>query len=245
MSPVQWNDILEIVANEGGPVEPEFKSSGIRIYGDKENNLCVRAYKLLANHYPLPPVKMHLHKIIPIGAGLGGGSSDAAFAITTLNQLFKLKLSDTELESFAAKLGSDCPFFIHNKTLFCYEKGDRFEQMKLDGKEYHIILIKPRIHVNTAQAYSWIKPIKRKESIKDLIRTPIENWKETIFNDFEMPVFERYPAIKNIKARLYKQGALYASMSGSGSTVYGIFNEEKHLNTYFRSSMVFQGKIVL
>lgn len=245
IAPIPWNDILEIIPNELENAEPEFKSSGIRIYGDKENNLCLKAFHLLKENFKLPSIKIYLHKIIPIGAGLGGGSSDAAFSISMLNSIFKLNISNSDQEIFASKLGSDCPFFLRNKTLFCYEKGNRFQEIKLTSKEYFIILIKPRVHVNTALAYSWIKPQKRKTSLQELIQRPIEEWKETIFNDFEIPVFENYPTIKNIKARLYKQGALFASMSGSGSTVFGIFNEEKHLNTYFRSSTLFQGKITL
>lgn len=244
MTPVYWNDILEIVKNPDA-TDVEFKSTGIRIYGEKETNLCVRAYHLLAKDFSLPQVKIHLHKIIPIGAGLGGGSSDAAFTLSTLNTLFKLDLSDEALESYAAQLGSDCPFFLHNKTLFAFERGDKFEKAKPLGKEYFIVLVKPKIHVNTALAYSWIKPTKRSESLKDLFKLPVEGWRETIFNDFEVPVFEKDPTIKNIKSRLYKLGALYASMSGSGSTVYGIFNDEKHLDTYFRSSTIYQGKISL
>ena len=245
MTPVQWCDGLEIVINSDTASELEFKSSGIRFNSDKENNLCIKAYKLLAERFSLPPVKFHLHKIIPIGAGLGGGSSDSAFVLMMLNDLLNLKLTSIELEYFAAQLGSDCPFFIHNKTLFCYERGDKFEKVHLKEKEYFIVLVKPKIHVNTIQAYSWITPIEREQSIKKLFEQPIEEWKSTIFNDFEPPVFERHPTIKNIKARLYKQGALYASMSGSGSTVFGIFNEEKHLTPYFRSATVFEGKIKL
>ena len=245
IAPIAWNDILEIIPNEIESAEPEFKSSGIRIYGERENNLCLKAFQLLKENYNIPSIKIYLHKIIPIGAGLGGGSSDAAFSVSMLNSIFKLNISDNDQESLASKLGSDCPYFLRNKILFCYEKGNRFQEIKMPSKEYFIILIKPRVHVNTALAYSWVKPQKRKTSMQELIQRPIEEWKECIFNDFEIPVFEQYPTIKNIKARLYKQGALFASMSGSGSTVYGIFKEEKHLNTYFRSSTIFQGKITL
>ncbi|MBK7429865.1 MAG: 4-(cytidine 5'-diphospho)-2-C-methyl-D-erythritol kinase [Bacteroidetes bacterium] len=245
MTPVFWNDILEIVKGEENASDVEYKSTGIRIYGAKETNLCVKAYQLLAKDFSLPPLKIHLHKIIPIGAGLGGGSSDAAFALSMLNSIFKLNINEETLDNYAARLGSDCPFFLHNKTIFAYERGDKFEQVKTSGKEYVIVLVKPKVHVNTTEAYSWIKPVKRKQSLKDLIQQPIESWKENIFNDFETPVFEKYPAIKNIKARLYKLGALYASMSGSGSTVFGIFQDEKHLDTYFRSSTIYQGKITI
>lgn len=240
MVPVPWQDVLEIVPAEADQ-QTEFKSTGIRIFGSKENNLCLKAYELLLADFPLPPARFHLHKIIPIGAGLGGGSSDAALSLVMLNKMFNLKISDEQIENYAARLGSDCPFFLHNKPLYAFEKGDKFEQISLKTEGLFIVLIKPRIHVNTAEAYSWIKPVKRKASLKDLIQQPIESWKDHIENDFELPVFEKYPTIKNIKSRLYKQGALYASMSGSGSTVYGLFREEKHLNTYFRSSTVWSG----
>ncbi len=245
LTPVYWQDILEIVPNDENQIDVDFKTSGVRLFGLKENNLCAKAYKLLKEHYPLPPIKIHLHKIIPIGAGLGGGSSDATFTMIMLNKMFNLNISNEDMELFSAKLGTDCPFFLHNQTIFAHEKGDIFEKLKNQSKQYFIVLIKPKIHVNTTQAYSWIKPVKRKASLKELIMQPIESWKENIFNDFEIPVFEKYPAIKNIKARLYKLGAIYASMSGSGSTVYGIFEDEKHLNTYFRSSVLYQGKITI
>lgn len=240
--PVHWHDILEIIPSPELK-EAEFKSTGIRIYGSKENNLCLRAYKLLQQDFNLPPARFHLHKIIPIGAGLGGGSSDAAFALQMVNKIFTLKLSDEQLEKYAAQLGSDCPFFIKNQPVYATERGDKFTPINLPLKDYYIVLVKPRIHVNTAEAYSWIKPVKRKSELKEFLQLPIDQWKSCVENDFESPVFERYPTIKNIKSRLYKLGAVYASMSGSGSTVYGIFREEKHLNTYFRSSTVWTERL--
>ena len=240
LTPIPWEDILEIIPSDTS--ETELKSTGIRVYGNKENNLCVRAYKLLADDFQLPPIKIHLHKILPIGAGLGGGSSDATFSLILLNKIFNLKLTDEKLESYAAKLGSDCPFFLYNKPVLATEKGDHFQPISIKLKGLHLVVIKPRVHVNTAEAYSWIKPQKRTSSLVNELKLPLAEWKNTIDNDFEKPVFERYPTIRNIKNRLYKLGAIYASMSGSGSSVYGIFEEEKHLNTYFRSSTVWQGK---
>jgi 4-diphosphocytidyl-2-C-methyl-D-erythritol kinase len=186
---------------------------------------------------------MHLHKVIPVGAGLGGGSADASHALTLLNSLFKLNIPESEIEIISSQLGSDCPFFIRNKPVFANEKGDVFEPLKLKIKNLFCVIIKPRFHINTSMAYSWIKPQKRKETLKNLIQLPITEWKNVIENDFEKVVAEKYPAIKNIKSRLYKLGAVYASMSGSGSAVYGLFTEEKHLDTYFRSSTVWSGRI--
>lgn len=237
--PVSWKEILEIVPAEQQSTDVEFKSTGIRVYGSKDANLCVKAYRLLASEFPLQPVKMHLHKVLPIGAGLGGGSADAAFTLVLLNKIFQLGLDDTQLEKFAARLGSDCPFFIRNRPIFASGKGELFENISLKLKGHYLVLIKPRIHVNTAEAYSWIKPRKRDESLKEQIKLPLKDWKDYIDNDFEQPVFERYPTIRNIKNRLYKLGAIYASMSGSGSSVFGIFEEEKNLNTYFRSGVVY------
>ncbi len=239
--PADWQDILEIVPEEKESSDIDIKCTGIRLFGTKEKNLCLRAYKLLAQHYNLPLVKMHLHKIIPVGAGLGGGSSDAAHTIMILNKIFKLNISEKDQENFASQLGSDCSFFIRNKPVLATGKGEIFEPVKIKLKNIFCVIVKPRIHISTSEAYSWIKPAKRSTSLKDLIQQPISDWKNSIENDFEKVVFVKYPTIKNIKTRLYKLGAVYASMSGSGSAVYALFNEEKHLNTYFRSSTVWSG----
>ncbi len=243
--PAGWQDILEIIPDEKSESEIDFRTTGIRLTGSKEKNLCTKAYNLLSTIQNLPSVKMHLHKIIPVGAGLGGGSADAAYTLLILNRIFKLNLPDDELEKIASQLGSDCPFFIRSRTVYANEKGDQFEPVKLKLKNVFCVIIKPRIHINTSMAYSWITPSKPKHSLKDLIQLPLSDWKDAIKNDFEEPVFERYPTIRNIKNRLYKLGAAYASLSGSGSAVYGLFTEEKHLDTYFRSSAMWAGKLNL
>lgn len=239
--PAGWEDILEVIAGEKTSGEPEIRCTGIRVSGTRDMNLCIRAYKLLANDFQMSDVRLHLHKIIPIGAGLGGGSSDAAHTLLLLNKIFKLALEDNQLEEYAKNLGSDCAFFIKNRPVYATGKGDVFEPVKLKLKNVYCVIVKPKVHVSTPLAYSWIKPVKRKTTLGELIQLPLNDWKDAIENDFEKPVFEKYPAIKNIKARLYKLGAIYASMSGSGSAVYGLFKEEKHLNTYFRSSLVWSG----
>lgn len=241
--PADWQDILEIVPDEKTTDDIDFKCTGIRLFGTKEKNLCLRAYNFLAQHYKLPSIKMHLHKIIPIGAGLGGGSADAAHTILILNKIFKLNISEKDHENFSNQLGSDCAFFIRNKPVFASGKGDIFEPVKLKMKNIFCVIVKSRIHISTTEAYSRIKPRKRNTSLRELIQQPISDWKNSIENDFEKIVFEKNPAIKNIKSRLYKLGAVYASMSGSGSAVYGLFTEEKHLNTYFRSSTVWSGTL--
>jgi 4-diphosphocytidyl-2-C-methyl-D-erythritol kinase len=242
--PAGWQDLLEIICGEKSSAEPEIRCTGIRVYGTRETNLCIRAVRLLSNDFPIPEVRMHLHKLIPVGAGLGGGSSDAAHTLLLLNEILKLSLDENQLEDYAKQLGSDCAFFIKNRPVYATEKGDRFESIRLKLKGIYCVIVKPKVHISTPLAYSWVKPAKPQSALSDLIQLPMTEWKNVIVNDFEKPVFERYPAVKNIKARLYKLGAFYASMSGSGSAVYGLFNEEKHLNTYFRSSNVWSGYLV-
>lgn len=240
--PVHWTDILEIIPNDLSAQKVDFKSTGIRLFGPKEKNLCLRAYDLLAGKFELAPVKIHLHKVLPVGAGLGGGSSDAASTLMLLNKINKLGLSESDLESLAENLGSDCSFFIRNKTVLASGKGEILEPITLKLKNYFLVIVKPRVHVNTTEAYSFVKPFKRKSSLADLSQQPISEWKNIIYNDFEQSIFEKYPGIKNIKNKMYKLGAVYASMSGSGSSVYGIFEQEKNLNAYFRSCTVWHGR---
>ncbi|NQU53872.1 MAG: 4-(cytidine 5'-diphospho)-2-C-methyl-D-erythritol kinase [Bacteroidetes bacterium] len=217
--PVKLADALELVESK----QTGFTASGIEIDGNPENNLVYKAYELLQHDFKLPPVKLHLHKIIPFGAGLGGGSSNAAFALKMLNEYFKLKLSSTKLKLYAAKIGADCPFFIENKPTFATGIGDQFQPVNLDLSEYEILIVKPNISVSTPEAYQNVIPAKPKFNLKDIENLPIEKWRDTIKNDFEKSVFEKYPEIKNLKQTLYKIGAVYASMSGSGSAVFGIF----------------------
>lgn len=238
--PVPWRDILEII-----PAETfAFSSSGIAIPGDPAANLCVKSYGLLQKDYSLPPVHIHLHKIIPIGAGLGGGSADGAFTITLLNSTFALNLQPLQMEAYARQLGSDCAFFIRNEPVFCYGKGDQFEDIRVDLSSYFIILVNPHIHVGTAEAYAGITPKQPGYPIRETLALPVREWKHTLLNDFEKTVCARYPAITAIKDILYAHGAVYASMSGSGSTVYGIFEQAPELKNAFPDHyMLWQGKL--
>ncbi|MBO0940019.1 4-(cytidine 5'-diphospho)-2-C-methyl-D-erythritol kinase [Fibrella sp. HMF5335] len=233
--PVGWTDVLEIIpaisdktaANQ--PVANElvtFTTSGLPIPGDPDpaRNLCVRAYHLLQADYDLPPVQMHLHKIVPIGAGLGGGSADAAATINLLNEQFALGLTVAQRENYARELGSDCAFFIQNKPQYCIEKGDVFESINLDLNGYHILLVYPNLAISTAEAYAGVTPRQPDTPLRALLEAPIEQWRDTVHNDFEDSLFPKYPLLGEIKAQLYEAGALYASLSGSGSTLYGIFN---------------------
>lgn len=227
--PIKWADVLEIVP-ETQNKESSFIPTGDAIPGSTANNLCLKAYSLLSIDFELPPVQIYLHKIIPTGAGLGGGSSDAAYTIKTLNSLFKLGLTVVQMQDYARKLGSDCAFFIENRPVYAFEKGDVFEDVQLDLSSYTIALVKPAIHVSTATAYAGVVPNQPQSTLKEMIQQPIQEWKSNIFNDFERSVFKQYPQIAAIKEALYQQGALYASMSGSGSTVYGIFNKKVALS---------------
>lgn len=239
--PIPWTDILEIVRAEGTEPGIDFRSSGLRIYGSRDQNLCVRAYQLLSADHPLPPVRMHLHKILPIGAGLGGGSSDAAFALKLLNDLFRLRISAARLEQYAALLGSDCPFFIQNKAVRATGRGEIFEPVKVDLKGYQLVIVKPRAHVSTAEAYGGITPKADRESLRTIIRKPIPQWREELVNDFEATIFLKHPTVRKAKEKLYKLGAVYASMSGSGSSVFGLFEKPCDVHMHFRSATVWQG----
>jgi len=222
--PVPLHDALEIVQLTKPGENPQFSSTGIEITGADSDNLCVRAYLLLKKNFPgLPSVQMHLHKTIPLGAGLGGGSADAAFTLLLLNRKFNLDLQQQQLRDYALQLGSDCPFFIVNKPCFASGRGELLQEIELELSGYKIVLINPSIHINTGWAFSKIEPLAGRPSVADLIRLPAAQWKENLKNDFEVPVFEAYPELKEIRDKLYQAGAVYTSMSGSGSTIYGIF----------------------
>ena len=228
--PIHLKDSLEIIEKE----KFEFSTSGFSIEGEPGKNLCIKAYDLLKKDFPkLPVVQMHLHKVIPMGAGLGGGSSDGAFTLKLLNKKFELSLSEKQLINYSLKLGSDCPFFILNKPCFATGRGEILEQIELDLPDYQFLIVRPPIHISTAWAFSTIKPLKPLKSIKQIIQQAIPTWKTELINDFEKPVFESHPEIKNIKEKLYDAGATYASMSGSGSAVYGIFKKENTISISF------------
>lgn len=218
--PIPLCDALEVITAE----ETSLNISGSNIEGDKNQNLVVKAYRLIANDLLLPKVEINLLKKIPTGAGLGGGSSDAAFMIKILNEKFNLNLTEAQQKKYATKLGADCAFFILNKPSFATGIGDKLNEINISLINYYIYLIKPDIHISTAEAYVTIVPQKNETSLYEkIINTPIEEWKNYIFNDFEKSIFPKYQTIKELKEKMYKHGALYASMSGSGSSVFGIF----------------------
>lgn len=218
--PVNWRDALEVIPAKN---ETSLATTGIKIEVAPEKNLVLKAYQLLNDKYDLPNVQFHLHKSIPSGAGLGGGSSDAAFCLKLLNETFSLGLKKEELLDYSAQLGSDCPFFILNETCIATGRGEILEKITLpDLGSLFIVIVFPGIHIDTAWAFSQVNPSGQK-GLKEALALPIRNWKDSVMNDFERPVFEKYPEIAQIKQTLYDKGALYASLSGSGSSVYGFF----------------------
>jgi 4-diphosphocytidyl-2-C-methyl-D-erythritol kinase len=231
--PVALSDALEIIESKKLTVI----TSGLKITGETNDNLCVKAYRLIADEYKIPAVKIILHKAVPSGAGLGGGSSDAASMLLLLNKFFSLNISENRISQFAARLGSDCAFFIRNAPVFAFGRGEKIKEIQLSLRNYHLIIIKPDFEISTAKAYSLVTPKAATFSLKELSAIGIKEWKKFVVNDFENAVFKMYPEIKKIKEKLYSSGAVYASMTGSGSAVYGIFKDEPGLpavpKTYF------------
>lgn len=234
--PVAIKDVLEIVQQQQETSDVEYAFTGLSIDGDTGNNLCIKAYHLLKKDFPqLPSIKMHLHKTIPMGAGLGGGSADGAFTLKLLNEKFQLSLSNDQLMSYALQLGSDCPFFILNQTCFAEGRGEKLQPIDLDLSAYRFIVINPGIHINTGWAFSQIEPKQPAKPVKEIISQPFDTWKTALVNDFEAPVFKEHPEIKAIKENFYAQGAVYASMSGTGSTVFGIFEKSYDISSFKNS----------
>ncbi len=220
--PVSLHDVLEIVPAGKFTVA----LSGLAVAGAVDDNLCVKAYRLLQKDFGLPPVGIYLHKAIPSGAGLGGGSSDAAHTLTLLNTLFRLNLSTQQLAGYASLLGSDCPFFIYNKPMYATGRGEQLTAANIDLQTYHIVLLKPPVFISTAEAYAGVRPKQPAKPLCDLLQYPIREWEKTIANDFEQSVFEKFPALAQSKQQLYAAGAVYAAMSGSGSAIFGLFESE-------------------
>ncbi len=235
--PTYLQDVLEI---EARPNENKEYTLSVTGYSKEsiapDDNLVVKAYRLLKKDFcQMSPVDIRLHKHIPIGAGLGGGSADAAYTIKLLNEVFSMKLNAKQMEVYAAKLGADCAFFIQNKPVFATGIGNVFEPIDLSLKGCFLVIVTPDISISTAEAYSHIVPRHPDVSIKEIIRQPVETWKGRLKNDFEDIVFSQYPEIATLKEQLYDMGAVYASMSGSGSTVYGIYNRQvKDVEEEFR-----------
>lgn len=222
--PLPLQDALEIIEAPTG-TKNTLTLSGIFIEGSSIDNICRKAYELLKTDFPsLPAVSMHLHKNIPISAGLGGGSADGAFTLQLLNKKFQLQLSAEKLAAYALALGSDCPFFLHNQPCYATARGEVLQPLNLDLSAYTLVIVNPGIAINTAWAFQNVSPDPPATDLRQMVLQAVETWKENIKNDFEKPVFATYPEIKTIRDKLYEAGALFASLSGSGSTVFGIFS---------------------
>lgn len=233
--PVKIYDVLEITDAD----ETSCLIKGIDVPGSVSDNICLKAYELLGKDFNLPAQQITLLKNIPVGAGLGGGSSDAAFLIKLVNDKFKLGLERGDMEAYARQLGADCAFFIENKPVYAFGKGDEFSSLEVDLSAYFKVLVKPAVHVSTATAYAGLKPAHPSLSLKDSIHLPVVSWRENLKNDFEEHVFVKYPEIAAIKAQLYTAGATFAMMSGSGSSVYALFDSAVVLDELDKDNTVF------
>ena len=222
--PVNWCDALEVIPHTGNAFE--FSASGFPISGKLETNLIYKAWLLLTQYRELPPLRVHLHKHIPMGAGLGGGSSDAAWFLNHCNQNFQLHIPEIELLQMASSLGSDCAFFIKNEALLATGKGNEFSPIRLALSDYYLLVVYPNVHSNTALAYQGLRPKKPELALRTTLENhPIQDWQALLVNDFENSIFLKHPEIARLKQQLIGMGALYASMSGSGSAVYGLFEK--------------------
>lgn len=222
--PVGLSDALEIVPAHDGVFE--FSCTGLPLEGSAEDNLCVKAFRLIQRKFQLPEVKIHLHKIIPAGAGLGGGSSDAAFTLKLVNRVFSLKLKDNELLVMASTLGSDCGFFIEGMPAFSSGRGEVLQNLSLNLVGWHLVLIVPRVSVSTPWAYQQVVPSGASLPVSEIKPDNVGDWNNLLTNDFENPVMHHYPVIRNLRDQLLEAGADYASMSGSGSSVFGLFRHK-------------------
>lgn len=237
--PCMLSDILEMKESD----KVKLTLSGIDIIDDPNNNLVLKAYQLLKGIFGLPPVEFYLHKKIPTGAGLGGGSSDAAFAMKGLNELFQLNIEKEKMITLASNLGSDCAFFIHNYPVFAEGKGDVFSDIDLSLSGLYLVLVKPTVAVSTVAAYRGVIPAMPDSHLIDSVKRPVKEWQYSIKNRFEESVFSVFPIIGHIKEKLYNNGALYASMSGSGSSVYGLFDRKpENLKTLFPDCFYWEEK---
>lgn len=230
--PIGWKDVLEVVENKTTTDVFRLTVSGLDIQGKIEDNLLYKAYSFMRQKKQLPNIDVFLHKVLPMGAGLGGGSSDAAFFINLLNLQFNLGFSEEERLLMAQSLGSDCAFFIKNTPMYATNKGDSLSPISINLKDMFAVVLFPNIHSNTKEAYSYIKPQASIKPIPDILKQPIHTWKEELVNDFEQSIFKLYPKLKSIKDKLYNEGAIYASMSGSGSAVFGLFKDKPVLTCF-------------
>jgi 4-diphosphocytidyl-2-C-methyl-D-erythritol kinase len=241
MYPTGFCDILEIKKSEGRGGMFSFSQSGVQLESGSVPNLCFKAWEIFQREVPLPPVAIHLHKQIPVGAGLGGGSSNATLTLLGLNQLLAEPLENPQLYRMASQLGSDCPFFLHQGPMIAEGRGEILGPVDLRIGGCRLVLLHPGIHISTAEAYRDIVPDRHGTGLRELLTGPFEKWKSKVFNDFEEPVFRKYPELEKMKQELYRAGALYASLSGSGSALYGIFRKNPDLTGDLARAVIWKG----
>ena len=239
MVPIPLCDGLEMIIDK----KSGWNSSGLEIPGDPKDNLILNAERILKKDFPgLPNLSIHLHKNIPMGAGLGGGSADGAFALKLMNNLFDLHLDDFFLEEYAAELGSDCPFFIENTPKIARGRGEILEPIDLSLQGTYLVLINPGIHVGTKEAYAGVTPAPPKVKLEEVLADR-SRWKAELVNDFESSIFKTHPEIAEIKEKMYDSGAFYSAMSGSGSSVFGLFDKKPTDLTWKEEYFLFEGKL--
>jgi 4-diphosphocytidyl-2-C-methyl-D-erythritol kinase len=241
--PVSLSDALEFLPAKDQ--KTAITITGVELESRPVDNLVIKAWQLMHERFGVPPLEIHLHKIIPVGAGLGGGSADAAFMLKGINQSFDCRCSQETLEELASGIGSDCAFFIRNRPALGSGRGEILQNIELDLSGHEIMLVNPAIHISTREAYAGVKPSVPADKLTDLIGQNIESWQQTITNDFEHSVFKKYPEIRKLKEDLLESGAVYSSMSGSGSSVYGIFRkgELEKAKPSFGEWFTFTGKL--
>lgn len=223
----------------------QFSHSGIPIPSSPSENLCVKAYRLLRNDFDIPDVKIHLQKNIPPGSGLGGGSSNAVACLKTLNQLFELHLNKSQLSAYAKELGSDCTFFVQNTIALVSGRGEKVESIAMDLQDLELMLVCPNLFISTAIAFSKVKPSKDSFPLEKVMHLPRTEWGKCIKNDFEQILFREFPFLEHVKSKLIENGAIYSSMSGSGSAVYGFFEKGKLNQIEWPSHyFVWKGKVL-
>lgn len=241
MYPVGLCDIIEIHQPAGAKVPVRFSQSGIRFEGDEEKNLCLQAWKLMASEHSLPPLAIHLHKQIPVGAGLGGGSSNASTILKGLNRLANAPAPYESMAALAARLGSDCPFFLHDVPMLMEGRGELLSQINLKLKPGFLVLLFPEIHISTAEAYAAVKPAMPDSDLMQVIEGPLSQWKDRLKNDFEKSALIRHPLLNDLKLGLYNAGALFAALSGSGSALFGVFESPPELPEEIRKYVIWKG----
>lgn len=242
--PIPLQDVLETKPLDFYDREFELQVAGTPVEGRPEDNLVVRVFLNLKHEFNLPPQTIYLYKRIPTGAGLGGGSSDAAFMMRMLNEQFRLGLSSQQMEDRLSHFGADCPFFVRNRPALAHGIGDELENLDFDISELYVLLVKPPVSVSTKEAYAHVQPAQPAIGLAEAVKQPLKDWRGTIYNDFEKSVFLQYPQIAAIKETLYDMKALYASMSGSGSAVFGLFEHPfEEAEAIFKDCFVFQKKL--